>query len=141
LWHYYVVQFVSIRAVRLLSLSSSQQFSFPGQSAALRPTPNLEDQVISLVSQLEPVWQRWPYQKLSFNKHSILHHSRVSSPPTPAQLLAFVKVMVIPPVGGGVIVHHGGQKRPERKTDLSRLSSAKVNVWSSTSTSTYARMA
>jgi len=29
---YCVVQFVSIRAVQLLSLSSSQQFSFPGQS-------------------------------------------------------------------------------------------------------------
>ena len=38
--------------------------------SALRPTPNLEDQGISpsLVSQLEPVWLRWPYQKLNLLK-------------------------------------------------------------------------
>ena len=49
--------------------------------SALRPTPNLEDQDISLilVSQLEPVWLGWPYQKRSLHQHSLLHELRLSS--------------------------------------------------------------
>ena len=53
------------------------------ESSALRPTPNLEDQGISLslFSQLEPVWLGLPYQKLIFRQHSLLHHSDSQAPP------------------------------------------------------------
>jgi len=54
-------------AVRFRSVNSSQHFSFNGaELSTLRPTPNLEDQGISLsvVPPLEPVWFGWAYQKL-----------------------------------------------------------------------------
>jgi hypothetical protein len=69
------------------------------ESSALRPTPDLEDQGISLslVSQLQPVWLGWSYQKLGFRQHSIFHHWD-SQTPHPAY--AFVRVAI--PAGGGV---------------------------------------
>ena len=69
----------------VISSNSSQLFNFNrADSSTLRPTPNLEGQGISLglVSQLEPVWLGWPYQKLSFRQHSLLHRWYSQGPPT-----------------------------------------------------------
>jgi len=65
----FVIYVVFVTAVRFPSLNSSQHFSFNGaELSTLCPTPNLEDQGISLsrVSLLETVWLGWPYQKLKF---------------------------------------------------------------------------